>query len=75
MSEQDGICVTWPKLITFLLSLLGLLGGVGGWTYWVHASRPHAGSVSQREHDGLKSTIFSRLDRIENKLDRVLQGK
>lgn len=70
---NGGLCVTWPKLGTFTITLLTAIFA-GGWALFAHHSqRPHNGAVTHQEMELRVGPIESRQNRIEDKLDEIIR--
>jgi len=58
-------CVTWPKLVTFLLALTILSFSANAFLIAQHANGTHNGSVSDKEFRATVKRIDEKLTRIE----------
>lgn len=67
MSERNGH-ITWRHLVMLGVTCLGTL--VGLLIYMLDA---RAGYVTEKEFDRYRSSMDKRLERMENKLDRLLE--
>ena len=73
MNSNGDKFVTYRWLIAGLISIVGGMGTAGLAAWQIHASTPHIDSVQQREFDSITDAIESRLNRLEQKIDRLLE--
>ena len=70
---EDEKYVTWKQLISTVLVALSLGMGLAGWAWSVHVAQPHSDALSQDEYSRDSQQIEARLQRMENKIDVLLQ--
>ena len=74
MSPNNGDkYVTHRWLLGSIVAAVGACATVGLGAWQIHASQPHQGAVDHREFDSLQESLTGRLDRLEGKIDRLLQ--
>lgn len=72
-AENGDRYVTHRWLVGSLVAALGACGSVGLGAWQIHSSQPHQGAVDHREFDAATEALGKRLDRLEGKIDRLLQ--
>lgn len=64
-------CVKWCNLVPVLLGLSVAILTASAWIVQVHAEGTHKEHVTRHEYNQFTALLLDRLDRIENKLDRI----
>jgi hypothetical protein len=65
--------VTWKGLIAMLALLLGMISTGFAAVMMQHTAQPHAKALGRDEYDRSQDSMGARLDRIESKIDRLIE--
>lgn len=64
-------CVKWSALVPVLTCLALSIMAASAWIVQAHAQSTHPDHVTRHEYNQFRELLLDRLDRIENKLDRL----